>query len=100
MLAAAPLALLGLISYGVYLWHLTIAELVALASMPTHFTAPGLDLAGRIPDGATPVMLVLTLAASCAVAAAQLPLRGAALPASQGALDGRDPGGPGSRRDA
>ncbi len=27
---AAPLAGLGLVSYGVYLWHLTIAELIAL----------------------------------------------------------------------
>jgi peptidoglycan/LPS O-acetylase OafA/YrhL len=38
--------------------------------MPAHFRASGLDLAGRIGDGATPVVLVGTLAVSCAVAAA------------------------------
>jgi peptidoglycan/LPS O-acetylase OafA/YrhL len=70
LLASAPLAGLGLISYGVFLWHLTIAELLILPAMPTHFEARGLDLAHRIPQGATPVMLVLTLAASCAVAVA------------------------------
>jgi peptidoglycan/LPS O-acetylase OafA/YrhL len=70
VLATAPLALLGLISYGVYLWHLTIAELLGLPSLPPRFQAAGLDLSGRIPNGATPVVLVLTLALSCAVAAA------------------------------
>lgn len=66
--ATAPLALLGLISYGVYLWHLTIAELVSLPSMPSQFRASGLDLGGRIADGATPVVLIMTLVLSCVVA--------------------------------
>jgi peptidoglycan/LPS O-acetylase OafA/YrhL len=70
LLAAAPLAALGLISYGVYLWHLTIAELIALPSMPQHFSAGGLDLVARLPAGRTVVLLILTLAVSCAVAAA------------------------------
>jgi peptidoglycan/LPS O-acetylase OafA/YrhL len=70
ILAAAPLAWLGVISYGVYLWHLTIAELLALPSMPQHFEASGLGLAAKIPQGATPIVLALTIAASCAVAAA------------------------------
>jgi peptidoglycan/LPS O-acetylase OafA/YrhL len=70
VLAAAPLAALGLISYGVYLWHLTIAELIALPSMPQHFGASGLDLVARLPAGRTLALLGLTLAASCAVAAA------------------------------
>ena len=69
VLASAPLAWLGLISYGVYLWHLTVAELIARPSVPQHFPAAGLDLAGRIPNGATPVVLVLTLVAACALAA-------------------------------
>jgi peptidoglycan/LPS O-acetylase OafA/YrhL len=69
VLASAPLAWLGLISYGVYLWHLTLAELIARPSVPQHFPASGLDLAGRIPNGATPVVLVLTLVAACALAA-------------------------------
>jgi peptidoglycan/LPS O-acetylase OafA/YrhL len=70
VLAAAPLAWLGLISYGLYLWHLTVAELLGLRSDPAHFSAQGLDLAGRIDDLATPILLVLTLAVATAVAAA------------------------------
>jgi peptidoglycan/LPS O-acetylase OafA/YrhL len=69
VLAAAPLAWLGLISYGVYLWHLTIAEMLILSANPHDFDATGLDLADRIPQGATPISLVLTLAVACAVAA-------------------------------
>ena len=70
VLAAAPLAWLGLISYGVYLWHFTIAELLILPRNPHDFDAAGLDLVNRIPQGATPIALVLTLAVACAVAAA------------------------------
>jgi peptidoglycan/LPS O-acetylase OafA/YrhL len=68
VLAWGPLAFLGLISYGVYLWHLTIAELLILPAQPHDFPARGLDLADRIPQGATPICLVLTLAAACVVA--------------------------------
>ena len=70
LLAARPLALLGLISYGVFLWHLTIAEVLILPAAPGHFDAAGLDLAARLPAGRTAILLVLTLALSCAVAAA------------------------------
>jgi peptidoglycan/LPS O-acetylase OafA/YrhL len=69
VLAAAPLAWLGVISYGVFLWHLTIAELLALPEVPQHFSAGGLGLAAKLA-APTPVLLLLTLAASCAVAAA------------------------------
>jgi peptidoglycan/LPS O-acetylase OafA/YrhL len=69
LLAWAPLAALGVVSYGVFLWHLTIAELLILPEMPLHFDAGGLDLVNRIPQGATPICLVLTLAVSWAVAA-------------------------------
>ena len=34
-----------------------------------HFDARGLDLVNRIPQGATPICLVLTLAVSWAIAA-------------------------------
>ena len=68
VLAAAPLAWLGLISYGVFLWHLTIAELLILPKRPHDFAANGLGLGDRIAQGSTPILLVLTLAASCAVA--------------------------------
>jgi peptidoglycan/LPS O-acetylase OafA/YrhL len=69
-LAAAPLAWLGLISYGLYLWHLTIAELLGLRSDPAHFSARGLDLTGRVDQLTTPLLFVLTLAVATAVAAA------------------------------
>lgn len=69
VLAAAPLALLGVISYGVYLWHLTIAELLILPAMPTHFDARGLGLGADIGNGGTPLLLVATLAVTCLVAA-------------------------------
>ena len=68
VLAWRPLAFLGLISYGVYLWHLTIAELLILPESPHDFSASGLDLVNRIPQGATPICLVLTLAVACAIA--------------------------------
>jgi peptidoglycan/LPS O-acetylase OafA/YrhL len=68
LLALAPLAWLGLVSYGVYLWHLTVAELIILPAMPAHFEASGLGLMEHMRDGGTPVMVVLTLAVSCAVA--------------------------------
>jgi peptidoglycan/LPS O-acetylase OafA/YrhL len=69
VLAAAPLAGLGLISYGVYLWHLTIAGLLIRGESPHDYAARGLDLNDEIANGATPILLVLTLAASCAIAA-------------------------------
>jgi peptidoglycan/LPS O-acetylase OafA/YrhL len=69
LLAAAPLAWLGLVSYSVYLWHLTIAELIIRREMPGHYDATGIGLGERIGDGVTPIALVLTLAASCAIAA-------------------------------
>jgi peptidoglycan/LPS O-acetylase OafA/YrhL len=66
LLAWRPLAWLGLVSYGVYLWHLPIAELLALGTSP-HFTAGGLDLTASLP-APTVALLILTLAASCAIA--------------------------------
>jgi peptidoglycan/LPS O-acetylase OafA/YrhL len=70
VLAAAPLGWLGLISYGLYLWHLTIAELLGLRRDPAHFSARGLDLTGRVDHLTTPLLFVLTLAVATAVAAA------------------------------
>jgi peptidoglycan/LPS O-acetylase OafA/YrhL len=70
VLAAAPLAWLGLISYGLYLWHLTVVELLGLRSDPAHFSAEGLGLATRIDHLTTPIVFVLALAATTALAAA------------------------------
>jgi len=69
-LAAAPLAWLGLVSYGVYLWHLTVAELVGFSADPSHFSAHGLDLGRRTHHLETPILFGVTLAVTCAIAAA------------------------------
>jgi peptidoglycan/LPS O-acetylase OafA/YrhL len=53
-----------------YLWHLTVAELLALPSAPGHFSADGLGLAAKFDHLTTPILLVLTLAATMAIAAA------------------------------
>jgi peptidoglycan/LPS O-acetylase OafA/YrhL len=69
LLAWGPLAWLGLVSYGVYLWHLTIAEFLALPASRPEFSATGLGLADSLGRAATPVLFALVLGASCAVAA-------------------------------
>ncbi len=61
VLAWRPLAGLGLISYGVYLYHLTLGELIGESTDPAHFSATGLGLASRIHHAATPILFVLTL---------------------------------------
>jgi peptidoglycan/LPS O-acetylase OafA/YrhL len=70
VLALAPLAWLGLISYGIYIWHLTLLELLALRSDPAHFSSSGLALVEKIHHGDTPILIVLALAASVLVASA------------------------------
>jgi peptidoglycan/LPS O-acetylase OafA/YrhL len=69
LLATRVIAWLGIVSYGVYLWHLAVAELLARASDPAHFSAPGLNLAGHVHFATTLVLFVLTLAVSSALAA-------------------------------
>jgi peptidoglycan/LPS O-acetylase OafA/YrhL len=70
LLAAPPVAWLGLVSYGLFLYHLPIAELLALPADPAHFSASGLDLAANIDFAKTSILFVLTLAVTAAVAAA------------------------------
>jgi peptidoglycan/LPS O-acetylase OafA/YrhL len=69
VLGAASLGLLGLISYGVYLWHLAVAELLGLSANGVQFSAKGLNLVAKIHHFKTPVLFVLTLGVSCAIAA-------------------------------
>jgi peptidoglycan/LPS O-acetylase OafA/YrhL len=69
VLRARWLAWIGMISYGIYLWHLTIAELLGLASDPLHFSANGLGLVTSIHHATTLVLFTLTLAVTVAVAA-------------------------------
>jgi peptidoglycan/LPS O-acetylase OafA/YrhL len=68
VLAAAPLAWIGVVSFGIYLWHLTIAEFITLPGVPRHFTAAGLDLTDKIRFLATPLLLALTIALSSGIA--------------------------------
>ena len=69
VLAWAPLAWLGLVSYGVYLYHLAAAEILGEVSDPAHFSASGLGLATRIHSLTTPILFVLTVALSAGLAA-------------------------------
>ncbi|MGH2892062.1 MAG: hypothetical protein ACRDPM_02170 [Solirubrobacteraceae bacterium] len=69
VLAWAPLAWLGLVSYSVYLYHLAVAELLGEHSDPAHFSMGGLGLASRIHHLTTPVLLILTVLVSAAAAA-------------------------------
>jgi peptidoglycan/LPS O-acetylase OafA/YrhL len=69
VLRTQPFAWIGVVSFGIYLWHLTIAEFITLPAMPQHFSAEGLALTDKISVVATPVLLALTLLLSAAVAA-------------------------------
>jgi peptidoglycan/LPS O-acetylase OafA/YrhL len=89
VLAWRPLAALGLISYGVYLYHLTLAEVIGESSDPAHFSAAGLGLDAHVHQLVTPVLFVATLAAS--TVAATLSYRLVELPFLR--LKERRPGG-------
>lgn len=69
LMAWAPIAWIGMVSYGIYLWHLPVAHLLGLTSDPAHFSGTGLGLAGKIHTAATPALFVLTLGVTCLVAA-------------------------------
>lgn len=68
-LGAPALLWVGTVSYSVYLWHLPVAELLALDAVPEQFTAGGLGLVDRVGDGVTPLLWVLTLAITLALSA-------------------------------
>lgn len=68
LLAAAPLAWLGTISYSFYLWHLTIVELLARAADPGSFSAAGWDLLSHVHSARTPLLFVVSLALTGVIA--------------------------------
>jgi peptidoglycan/LPS O-acetylase OafA/YrhL len=69
VLAWRPIAWLGLVSYGVYLYHIVVAELLGEKLDPFHFSASGLGLATKIHTATTPILWLLTVAGSAALAA-------------------------------
>ncbi len=68
ILAWRPMLALGLISYGVYLYHLTIAEWIAESADPAHFSASGLGLATHDGHVLTLALLAMTFAATVVMA--------------------------------
>ena len=68
ILAWRPMLGLGLISYGVYLYHLTVAEWIGDSSDPAHFSAPGLGLRPHAEHVLTLVLMAVTLAATVVIA--------------------------------
>jgi peptidoglycan/LPS O-acetylase OafA/YrhL len=70
LLASRVLTWLGVISYGLFLWHLPVAHFLALPEDPFRFSASGLDLIAQLPQATTAILIALTLAATCVLATA------------------------------
>jgi peptidoglycan/LPS O-acetylase OafA/YrhL len=68
ILALAPVAWLGVVSYSFYLWHLTVAEWLATGHSDA-FSARGLNLLPHLQGARSPVLFAVTLAATTALAA-------------------------------
>lgn len=68
VLSTRPLALLGVISYSAYLWHLIIIQLLARGSDPSHFRAAGLGVMDHVHVARTPILWAMTVAATVVVA--------------------------------
>jgi peptidoglycan/LPS O-acetylase OafA/YrhL len=64
-----PLAWLGMVSYGVYLYHLAVAQLLGESSDPGHFSDRGLGLVNHVHHLTTLVLFVLTVLGSVIMAA-------------------------------
>lgn len=69
ILRLAPVAWVGTISYSIYLWHLPVAQFIAVRDDPYHFSATGLGLLDHVEAGSTPVLYVATVAVSAVLSA-------------------------------
>jgi peptidoglycan/LPS O-acetylase OafA/YrhL len=65
-LGLAPLVWLGLVSYGLYLYHIVVVEL--LGQKQGEFSASGLNLASKLHHAGTPVLFLMTMAVTAALA--------------------------------
>lgn len=68
LLTWRPVRFLGAISYGLFLYHLTVAQWLWNSEDPSHFSADGLGLSEKVGNGGAAVLLVLTLAVSVPLA--------------------------------
>lgn len=69
LLALRPLPWIGMVAYSYYLWHLSVVSMLSETRDPVHFSATGLGLAGKIHHASTPILFVLSMAGTSAVAA-------------------------------
>jgi peptidoglycan/LPS O-acetylase OafA/YrhL len=69
VMAWRPLAWIGLVSYGMYLWHLPLLEWVTQRGATGHFSASGLGWASSLHHGATAILFAGAVAGSAAIAA-------------------------------
>lgn len=63
-----PVRELGVVSYGLFLYHLTVAQWLLWDDAPEQFRASGLGLENMLGDGATAILFVLTLAVTLPLA--------------------------------
>jgi peptidoglycan/LPS O-acetylase OafA/YrhL len=70
VLSWKPLAWLGLISYGVFLWHFPLGVWLALQGGYPKLDGGGLDIVHRVHPGATFVLFVATLGVAIVLATA------------------------------
>jgi peptidoglycan/LPS O-acetylase OafA/YrhL len=64
LLATTPFVWLGVVSYSFYLWHLTLAQVIALPRDPGVFSARGLNLLGHVHTARTVVLFLVSFAAT------------------------------------
>ena len=69
ILRFAPVAWVGMVSYSVYLWHLPVAQWIAVRHDPFHFSGTGLNLLGHVDTGSTLLLYVVTVGLTAILAA-------------------------------